>query len=275
MRIGILTDLHLRQPGTAPDGWHNPHQFDTARQRLTAVLDFLDTQRIDRIAVLGDLTHDGDDATFYDVLAILATSPVPVWIVPGNHDLAIDASGLANAITNHAGQLEHLSGTVRPIADSWQVAGLGIARVPDGYDIDPVPDITAWNDAPTLVLSHFPLLSLKDEAIAAGLKYAGDPRNQQHLAIPLQARSAPTLVISGHLHIRHTQAIGPVLQVSCGAQIESLFEVTVLDLTKWPDGIVRWQATAIEPVWPGIMPALSDPEQAWRWDGTSWQSLPS
>jgi hypothetical protein len=275
MRIGILTDLHLRQPGAAPDGWHNPHQFETARQRLTAALDFLGSERVDRIAILGDLTHDGDPATFEDVLAILASAPVPAWIVPGNHDLGADPTDLGTAMVPHLPQLDLLSGTSRSLANGWRATGLGITRGEGGYLIDPEPDLGEWDDSPTLVLSHFPLLSLKDEAIAADLKYAGDPLNGPGIVTHLKARPGPTLVISGHLHIRHAQAQGPVLQASCGAQVESLFEATVLDLTEWATGIVRWTATAIDPVWPGIVPALSEPEQAWRWTGSGWEVMTS
>jgi hypothetical protein len=38
---------------------------------------------------------------------------------------------------------------------------------------------------------------------------------------------------------------------------------------------VRWTATAIDPVWPGIVPALSEPEQAWQWTGSGWEVMTS
>lgn len=273
MRIGILTDLHFRPPGSPADGWHNPHQFESARQRLTSTLTHLETQGIDQLAVLGDLTHDADDPTFADVLDLLATSSVPIWIVPGNHDLGSDASHLASAIASRPDSLQLLGGALLPLTSIWQVTGFGLSRAAGGYQIDPPPTVPSWGVRPTLVLSHFPLLSLREDAIQAELKYAGDPVNGPEVASDLIGREAPTLVISGHLHIRQASSRGPVLQASCGAQIESLFEVTVLDLSNWETGVVRWHSTSIEPVWPGVVPALSDPIQTWQWTGDGWQSI--
>jgi hypothetical protein len=272
MRIGMLSDLHLRQPGLSPDGWHNPHQFETARERLATALDLLGQEGVEAIAVLGDLTHDGDEATFHDVLEILATAPVPVWIVPGNHDLMPDTSVLVRALAGYTGSPMLLSGESLLFMGGWQVLGCGLTRTPDGYLVEPGPLLQTLDD-PALVLSHFPLLSLRTQASAASLQYAGDPLNGAAVVAELTNRAVPVLVFSGHLHIRHAQAQGPVLQASCGAQVESLFEMTVLDLSAWSEGMVSWQATSVAPVWPGVEPALSDAHQTWRWDGDHWLSV--
>ena len=116
------------------------------------------------------------------------------------------------------------------------------------------------------------MLSLLQQCADANLKYAGDLRNGDHLATSLVDRTAPTLVINGHLHIRHTTARGSVLQAACGAQVESLFEVTVVDFGGWNQGRITWAATPIQPVFPGVSPALVASSQAWAWDGAGWHS---
>jgi hypothetical protein len=275
VKLGIVTDIHHTQPGGAPDAWHNPHQFETVATRLEQSLAWLRDRGVDRLAVLGDLTHRGDAASMREVLAIVAAAGLPAWVLPGNHDLAPDPAVLASTLAGagHA-TLEPLGNDPVPFGPGWQVVGLGLQRrEAGGYEAMPEPDPATWDDAPALVLAHFPVRSIRDDATAAGLKYAGDLANGDRLAGALRSHPQPVLVVHGHLHIRHAVADGALLQVSCGAQVESLFEATVLDLGGWGDGLVRWQATAIQDQWPGTNPALSGPAQTWRWTGSSWASV--
>ena len=275
MRLGILTDIHLAPPGNPADAWHNPHQFDTARQRLVDSIAWLERQGIDRLAVLGDLTHHGDDESLREALALIATATVPVWILHGNHDLGHGPSTLADALTGSGfAHIEVIGNDPVPFGDPWQVIGVGLVQG-TGWNIEatPEPDPTAWSDTPTVVLSHFPLISLRDACTAAGLKYAGDLLNSSSILDRLAAHTAPVLVVNGHLHVRHVATRGAILQAACGAQVESLFEATLVDLKDWPNGIVRWTATAIQPPWEGPNPALSRDAESWRWTGTAWHQL--
>jgi Icc-related predicted phosphoesterase len=273
MRLGILTDIHIAPTGNHADAWHNPHQFDTARQRLADSIAWLEQQGIDRLAVLGDLTHHGDDTSLRETLAIIANATVPVWVLPGNHDLGHGPSTLADALaSNGHTHVEVIGSDPVPFGDTWQVVGTGLAKsTGGGYEATPEPDSTSWSDAPTVVLSHFPLISLRDACTEAGLKYAGDLVNGSEIVARLAARLAPVLVVNGHLHVRHAATQGAVLQAACGAQVESLFEATLIDLNEWPEGIVRWTSTAIQPPWEGPDPALSPDAESWRWSGSAWQ----
>lgn len=273
MRLGILTDLHIAPANNPADGWHNPHQFDTARQRLADSIAWLERQGIDRLAILGDLTHHGDDASLRETLAIIADATVPVWVLPGNHDLGHGPTTLADTLANNGHtHIEVIGNAPDSFGDTWQVVGTGLARATGGgYKAAPEPDPAAWNTTPTVVLSHFPILSLRDACTEADLKYAGDLVNGPNIAARLTAQPAPVLVVSGHLHVRHATTLGAVLQAACGAQVESLFEATIINVESWNEGIISWQSHAIQPVWNGPNPALSDATQSWRWTGSTWQ----
>lgn len=160
-----------------------------------------------------------------------------------------------------------------PLDDAWRVAGLPIERTPGGHFMaSALPGNDSLGDGPLLLVSHFPVLSLQQACVEAGLKHAGDLTNAREVADSLLDHAGPTFVINGHLHIRHAAAQGPVLQAACGAQVESLFEATLVNLEAWCNGRISWTATPVQAVWPGISPALSDPVQAWTWDGAAWRS---
>ena len=274
MRFGIITDIHHAPLQTAPDGFINPHQFATTLDRLQRSIDWLVAQGADRIAVLGDLTHRGDAESMGDVLGLLAGSGLPVWVIPGNHDLGETGTMLADEVARIGNDaLTVLDARPQRLGEVWSAVGTGVAfPANDGnWFATGVPDVTALGDAPLLILSHFPILGVAEQAAAANLKYAGDMNNRAEVAAALDTRSAPTVVLNGHLHVRYAQAAGHVLQASCGAQVESLFEATLVDLGDWVEGRVSWESVAIDPVWDGPNPGMSAPTQTWRWDGARWR----
>jgi hypothetical protein len=270
MRLGIVTDIHLAPPDCPPGGWHNPHQFATVADRLARSLTWLTDRGAARILVGGDLTHHGDAKSMDAVLDILDAAPVPAWIVPGNHDLDTSPDMLATRLANrNSSRVSFLNGTGEPLGTGWHALGLGLERHDGAYHATGLPESGIPN-LPLLVLSHFPVLSLSDAARTAQLKYAGDLANRETLAWALRAREAPSLVICGHLHIRHTQTDGPILQIANSAQIESLFEVTLLDIGDEESGPVTWETVSIDDAWPGVDPGLSPRTQIWSWTGSVW-----
>ena len=273
MRLGIVTDVHHAPPHTAPDGFINPHQFASSLDRLQRSLDWLVAQGAKRIAVLGDLTHRGDAASMSDVLKILVGSGLPVWVIPGNHDLGETGTMLADEVARIANDaLTVLDTQPQRLGELWSAVGAGVAfPASDGnWFATGFPDMATLRDGPLLILSHFPVLEVAKQVAAANLKYAGDMNNRADIASAFSTRSAPTIVLNGHLHVRYAQAAGHVLQASCGAQVESLFEATLVDLGEWDEHRVSWESVAMDPVWDGPNPAMSEPSQSWRWDDTGW-----
>jgi len=272
LRLGVLTDIHHCPPGSPPGGWHNPHHFDDALDRLRTSLAWLEGQRVDRLAVLGDLTHFGDETSLGEVLAVLGASSLPTWILTGNHDLNPDHTALAAALDagKHA-NVRSIEGKQEAFGPDWLVVGLGMERGTNGAGFSAAGlAMGSWADTPAIVVSHFPLLSTAAEVKGAGLKYAGDLVNGAEIESALLARTAPTIAISGHLHVRHAMAKGAILQASCAAQIESLFEATVFEFGDWGDGRISWSSTSMQNVSDGTLPVLSEREQRWSWDGAGW-----
>jgi len=274
VRLGVLTDIHHCPPGSPPGGWHNPHHFDDALDRLRTSLAWLEGQRVDRLAVLGDLTHFGDEASLGEVLAVLGASSLPTWILTGNHDLNPDHTALEAALD--AGKHANVRSIERQqdaFGPDWLVVGLGMERGANGAGFTAAKlDMASWGATPAIVVSHFPVLSTATEVKVAGLKYAGDLANAAEIESMLLARTAPTVAISGHLHVRHAMAKGAVLQASCAAQIESLFEATVFDFGDWGDRRISWDSTSMQDVSDGKLPVLSGRGQRWSWDGAGWTS---
>ena len=128
MRLWIVTDVHLCPPGTPPGAWHNPYDLEGVPRRLALALERLVAEDVEAIAMLGDLTSVADAGSVERGLRILSESPVPVRIVPGNHDgepggvdLAERVAALGNPTLRWAEPAGEAIGGLR-------VAGLGIER---------------------------------------------------------------------------------------------------------------------------------------------------
>ncbi|MDA7415097.1 phosphodiesterase [Xenophilus arseniciresistens] len=77
-----LTDLHIREPGRLAYG-----RIDTAPYVARAVQSVLALrQRPDAVVVTGDLVDFGREAEYAHLQALLAPLPMPVYLLPGNHD---------------------------------------------------------------------------------------------------------------------------------------------------------------------------------------------
>jgi predicted phosphodiesterase len=222
-RAGVITDVHLAPEGSPPGAWHNPYDFAGAESRLAAALELFAEEDVDAVFVLGDVAHYGDPPSFARVERTLASSPAPTWIAPGNHDLL---EALPAFMTS-------------PPAD-----GRITVLTPGDVDLD-------LGDGLAIVLSHYPLVSRQAELTARGLKYAGDLSNRAELLATLKRRPGPTVVFSGHLHVRDSAADGPVLQLLFPATIEHPYECAIVELEGRE---IRRRAIALH-----TTPAVSDP----------------
>ena len=81
MRFAHLSDLHLSQTpvaGVLPDADAIVEDIVRDVCRIREGLDF--------VVVSGDMTDDGDPASFRRFETLFETIDLPVFIVPGNHD---------------------------------------------------------------------------------------------------------------------------------------------------------------------------------------------
>lgn len=109
--------------------------------------------------------------------------------------------------------------------------------------------------------------------MAAGLKYAGDLENVAEGAPLLLRRTAPTVILHGHLHIGHAEARGTVLQIGCAALVEPPYAVNVLNV-RWSgdDLVVEHQEVPVAPSPDVTLPRLSPPSQRWVFNAGTWRS---
>jgi predicted phosphodiesterase len=227
MKIGILTDTHLAPADSAPVVWHTELLFADSGERYSRALATLAEHEPELILVLGDLTHFGDAESMDDFLARTAGASAPVFIIAGNHDVVPEDDalelGMGRVIPNG---VHHVRDVRR--AGSLAFQGIDVSSLGDEYRFE-ATNISAVKPG-TVVLSHFPVLSLEDEAAERGVRYAGDLVNRGSLEEAVRESAAPSIVLCGHLHLRMTVARGAVLQLVFGALIEAPFDVAIAEI---------------------------------------------
>jgi predicted phosphodiesterase len=266
VRIGVLTDLHLAGPRQPPRGWHNPYDHDGVRARLGVALVAFRAAGVDAIAVLGDLTENGDEGSLREALSSIAVAaPGPVWVVPGNHDAVPGAAPLAPAVTEVG----------PPVGVGWRAA-------PPLYGVDVVPAARRGSfraagfappdgTDPLVLLTHFPLIPRRAAMEAAGWKHPGDLADAADLLAELRGLGRPVVVLSGHVHLRDAVVEGPVLSLLHASLIEPPHEYALVDVG---EERVTFSAHTAGPAPEGVrIPALAPAEGAWAFRGGSWTAV--
>jgi predicted phosphodiesterase len=247
VRLAVITDIHS-VPDGRPDGfWNAPVRFSRALTRLDEALVWLAAERPDVLLVLGDLTHDSDDASLQTVLARIDGVDVPRTIVlGGNHEETLlerlaapepFASGGASVSTL---RLRHLEG--------WSFSA----------DLEDLPP-----DGVAVVATHFPLVSRQEVFERRGLRYAGDLVNGDDLTSRLKERRAPTVVLAGHLHAPDAFTEGSLLQLVLPALVEGDGAASLVDVEAGEKPTVTVETRALD----------GDAATAERWtlSGGAWR----
>jgi len=281
MKLGVITDIHLYpNPNTEKHfAWHNPYPIQRALAQYDAALARCLNENVDAIIILGDIAHVGDDTSLEAAIERAATMGKPVWVVPGNHDCIVRADAIASAVSKHAPSHITLIDTVgerNAVLAGWRVAGLPIAGDEGGNSAHALeqPVLEVWLDDPVLFLTHFPMLSLVERCATAGLKYAGNLRNFAETTTALHQRSAPTLVLHGHLHVRDELAQGSLLQLSFSALIEPPHEMAILELTGDSRELTLHRRNiSIASHSAALLPVLTQDETRWQWRNGLWHRV--
>jgi predicted phosphodiesterase len=286
LRLGVIADLHLGDPGSEPSSFNNPVRRGESEELLRQSMAWL-AARSDAWVLLGDLA-DGPAARHYKLLARrLASVETPVYAVLGNHDMSGSYSPARRTL---ADQVTFLGRTVvgRHVLMSGPLsehAGAHVQRVPGGLsagrwtpaaEAPPTPEKAA---GPLLVwAAHFPVLSLRDEIEARGWLYAGDLANRDHVQLSLRRYPGPVLALSGHLHVRSHAIAGNILQLTAGALAEAPHEASVVEVAATPGRVQvtrRCQSFRPSPgavVEPGA--TLDGPLTAFSWKKGRWRQDP-
>lgn len=184
--IAQITDLHIRRPGELA-----LRRVDTAAMldRAIARLAALDPAP-DAVVATGDLVDGGTDAEYAHLRARLAALPLPLFLLPGNHD---DRAALRAAFPDH--------GYLRQDPDFLQFAvTLGDLRLVGLDTVIPERDrgglcahrltwlegALAADRRPTVIAMHHP-------PIPTGMPY--------HDARRLEGREALAAVLRRHPHV--------------------------------------------------------------------------
>lgn len=285
MRFGIIADAHLRPVGTGfPPalGFPSvPYEYERSDDivRYRRALGRCVEEGVEVVALLGDLSRIGDAESLETGLKLAARTGRAVWAVSGNHECYGRVDALARAVRWIGADNVRLATPLGEVVEGGiRIAGIGVTSENRGYTAcsDERPDVSGWKDELVVWLSHYPMVSFAEKASAAGLWYGdNDLEDLEETARPLLERRAPTVVISGHMHIRDDLVSEKVLQVACAALMEAPFEITLLDL-QIEDGriSVRKESVPIVPSPPDVeLPVLSPPRQEWVFEAGEWSSV--
>lgn len=178
MRIAHLTDLHVQRAPRLRDlrpkrilgsanlylGGRRSHFTSAVQQAAVDAVCALDP---DLTLVTGDLTAQGLDAEFAETRRLLTplADRCPLYLIPGNHDLYVDAPDPAGTMRHHLG--EWMSPAAPGLALFGEVGALYIETCAPTWlssgrtDLDQLSvadDLLRHTDAFVFLLLHYPLL---------------------------------------------------------------------------------------------------------------------
>jgi Icc-related predicted phosphoesterase len=271
LRIGVIADIHAAPADCPPESWQSGYAPAEGTILARKAIDRLRTESIEALFVLGDSANGGDHQSMKDAIAAVSSLSVPTWIVAGNVDLRRSQSELEESLAAVAPNLRLPTAMGRPFR-GFVEAGLRFNGAPDDeIALTNRPNIAAWRDEPVLLLSHYPVISRRDEAIDGGWKYSGDAIGLTDLDAELAARRAPTIVFHGHLHLKDAVANGTLLQLGFPALIESGHEIAIVTISS-EFGEIHLDITWLNAA-PDDRPvaAIGDPPTSWVFSNREWR----
>lgn len=280
-QCAIVSDTHLAPPGAADGRWNNVTRKSIGADLLEALVSSLRASGQHRVLLLGDVSDTGEPQWAEQVLRVLSRASISCWVVPGNHDVAVEARVVAHAAT--AVPRQHaIEGTVTDLGAGLLLAGHGIES-DDGGDTCRAVRVPgtfgASGTEPRLLLwaSHHPLFSERSRLAGAGLRYSGDLENRADVEAAALGFGGPILALHGHLHTWVTSVHGRVLQLGVPAVVEWPHAWT--DLQVEADGerlTVRAAVRTLPGAWSACdVDTMLDPaEQSWQLGSTGWVTAP-
>jgi hypothetical protein len=138
-----------------------------------------------------------------------------------------------------------------------------------------MPELTVCGDEPVLLLCHAPVHSRAEAAGEAALNYAGDVTNHLEVSAALGARTAPTVVLHGHLHLRDAVIAGASLQLGFASIVEPPFETASISIERNGDMLdVHVKHIALAESAVERLPVLCEAETRWQFAAGRWSELP-
>jgi 3',5'-cyclic-AMP phosphodiesterase len=210
MLLAQLSDLHITVPGGLLDTrYRTAEHLDRALDHVLAM-----DPRPDAVVITGDLVDGGAPAEYARLVGLLERVPVPVYVVPGNHD---DRENLRAAFRGRGylpdtGFLCYAAevGPVRLLA-----LDTNIPRAPGGRLCE---ERLTWLEArlaeepdrPTIILMHHPPFATGVRMMdAMGLEGADG------LSAVVEGHPQVERVLCGHVHRPITRRFGGTVASTC------------------------------------------------------------
>jgi calcineurin-like phosphoesterase family protein len=274
LRLAVLTDCHVSPPGTPDGSWNNPVRLSAATELLSSAMRDISAVGVDGVIALGDITQNGDAVSAESALTALAAGGPPVYLVPGNHDVAEDVNMLDAVAQRHSG-ITFLPSGATSLGEEVAISGVGLSSGDGGGTCSAanLPEAVSDDRALQIWATHYPALSVKSQLHRHGLRYPGDLVNRRQFQRAVQSRCRPTLVLSGHVHAACTLTYLSTLQVSFPALVEWPHAWTLLTVT-WtgPHLGVRAERHAFGESVPPLVNTLFTPAlTSWVYDGGVWR----
>lgn len=268
LRLGVIADIHAGPSDAPVETWQGDYAPSEGAALARRAVDLLCEQGIDALVVLGDSANAGDHASLLEAIAAISRPDIPTWIVAGNVDLRLDQSALEDALSA-AKSAATIPGAVGERFAGFRIAGLRFqGSNDDEIALHVRPDVASWGADSVVLVSHYPVISRRREALADGWKYSGDALRLDGLADELAARPAPTIVLHGHLHLRDSVARGSLLQLGFPALAEHGHQASIVAVDE-RDGDLDLEIRPISALGGG-RPAAAVATPSLRWTCASY-----
>lgn len=274
LKLGIITDTHLGPGGTRVDAWHSEYGNSDLLVAFWYALERCTEEGVDRVVLLGDISNSGDDWSVEKGIRAAAESGLSVLVVSGNHDCFKRVETVRDAVRRVRAKNVRLVAPEGAMVEGVRAAGVSVT-MDDAWvsRADGKPDVSWWGDEPVVWLTHYPLISFEETTREAGLLYGDELADREEVLRSLVERPAPTVVVSGHVHLRMDSVAGPVLQLACAALVEPPFEVTFLDVEQGYGRVaVRVENVALVPSLTVRTPTFAPPKREWVFEAGEWRS---
>ena len=274
MKLGIVTDSHLGPGGTRVGAWHSEYYMSDTVTAFRYALQSCVEEGVDGVVLLGDISNSGDDWSVETGVRLAAKTGLTTWVVSGNHDCFERVEAVRDAVGRVGARNVRLVASEGAMVEGVRVAGASIAMDDTWVSrADGRPDVSRWGDEPVVWLTHYPLISFEETTQEAGLLYGDELADREEVLRPLVERHQPTVVVSGHVHLRVDSVAGPELQLACAALVEPPFEVTFLDVERRERQVsVRVENVALVPSLTVRAPTFASPKREWVFEAGEWRT---
>lgn len=207
MLIAHITDLHMRPAGSLAYGVAETNLY--VEQAINAIL--RQDPAPDCVLISGDLTDCGLDEEYDLLAALLARLPMPVFVVPGNHDRreVLRAAFAKDGYLPTEGYLNYTVdlGGVRLIGLDTVVAGENHGELA-AETLEFLRDtLDAYPQDPTIIMQHHQPFDLGITVIDSQRLLAGVQEQEALIAAHPQVQR----LLCGHAHRCSTRLFGRTL----------------------------------------------------------------